>query len=73
MTGLSLFDHPVSERDTAFLRSVAHAGGWRALQSGEASAAERCVCAGFILLGECGHAYMTAKGQAYLDHLMRAH
>lgn len=73
MTGLSLFTRPISERDRAFLRSVAHAGGQRDLRDGEAPSAAQCMLAGFLRLENHRRVYVTGDGQAYLDRLARAH
>lgn len=73
MTSLSLFSRTISERDRAFLRSVAHAGGSRDLLDGEALAAAQCMRAGFLRLEGFRRACVTSGGQAYLDLLARAH
>jgi hypothetical protein len=73
MTGLSLFNRSISERDRAFLRSVSHAGGSRDLLDGETPAAAQCMIAGFVRLEKFRRVYVTDEGQAYLDRLARAH
>lgn len=73
MTGLSLFNRAISERDRAFLRSISHAGGSRDLLDGEAPAAVQCMVAGFVRIEKFRRVYVTDDGQAYLDRLARAH
>lgn len=73
MTGLALFSHPISERDRAFLRSVAHAGGQRDLCDDEAPFAAQCMLAGFLRPENHRSFYVTGDGQDYLDRLARAH
>lgn len=72
-TVLSLFHRRISDRDRAFLRSVAHAGGTRDLRDGEATAAAQCMVAGFVRLEKFRRVHVTGDGQAYLDLLARAH
>jgi hypothetical protein len=71
---VSLFEHPLSDRDRGFLRHVARADDWCEIRHGELPSAVQCMRAGYIRLSnDKRQAMLTNSGQAYLRKWMGVH
>ncbi|WP_080819400.1 hypothetical protein [Agrobacterium deltaense] len=71
---VSLFSHPLSDRDRGFLRHVAQADDWREIRHGEMPSAVQCTRAGYVRLSnDKRQAIITSSGQAYLRQLRGVH
>lgn len=71
---VSLFEHPLSDRDRGFLRHVAHADGWREIRHGEMPSAVQCMRAGYVRLSnDRREAIITSSGHSYLRKWMGVH
>jgi len=71
---VSLFEHPISDRDRCFLRHVAQADGWREIRHGEMPSAVQCMRAGYVRLSnDKRQAIITSNGHEYLRQLMGVH
>jgi len=71
---VSLFTHPLSDRDRGFLRHVAQADDWHEIRHGEMPSAVQCMRAGYVRLSnDKRQAMITNSGQAYLRKWMGVH
>ncbi|NSX92673.1 hypothetical protein [Agrobacterium tumefaciens] len=71
---VSLFSHPLSDRDRGFLRHVAQADDWREIRHGEMPSAVQCMRAGYVRLSnDRREAMITSDGHVYLRKQMGVH
>lgn len=71
---VSLFSHPLSDRDRGFLRHVAQADDWCEIRQGEMPSAVQCMRAGYVSLSnDRREAMITSDGRVYLRRQMGVH